>query len=138
MAELTIRKGGAIPDKQVAALLEALGRGAQVVRLDGRLAEVLHNSTFVVSAWDGALLVGAARVISDQVAVALVQHLGIHPAYQRRGIGGDLLRRCLTHFAHTTIVALVDDPADAGFYAHFGFRPTGLAMIKDADPAPPP
>jgi len=138
MAELTIREGGAIPDKQVAALLEALGRGAQVVRLDGRLAEVLHNSTFVVSAWDGALLVGAARVISDQVAVALVQHLGIHPAYQRRGIGGDLLRRCLTHFAHTTIVALVDNPADAGFYAHFGFRPTGLAMIKDAGPAPPP
>lgn len=136
MAEVTIREGGAIPHKQAAALLLALGRGEQVARLDGRLAEVLHNSTFVVSAWDGAVLVGAARVISDQVAVALVQHLGVHPAYQRHGVGGDLLRRCLARYGHTTLVALVDDPTDAGFYARFGFRPTGLAMVRDA--APPP
>jgi len=33
-------------------------------------------------------------------------------------------------------VALVDDPADAGFYAHFDFRTTDLAMVKDADPPP--
>lgn len=137
MAEVTIREGGAIPHKQVAALLVALGRGEQVARLDGRLADLLHHSTFVVSAWDGAILVGAARVISDQIAVALLQHLGVHPAYQRRGVGGALLRRCLTRYGHTTIVALVDDQADAGFYAHFGFRPTGLAMVKDAA-APPP
>jgi ribosomal protein S18 acetylase RimI-like enzyme len=130
MGAVTIREGGAIPQKQVATLLLALGRDAQVARFDGRLADVLNNSTFVVSAWDGAVLVGAARVISDDVAVALVQHLGVHPDYQGRGIGGDLLRRCLARYAHTTLVALVDDPADAGFYAHFGFRTTGLAMIR--------
>ena len=82
---MTIREGGAIPQKQVVALLLALGRDAQVARLDGRLADVLNHSTFVVSAWDGAVLVGAARVISDGIAVALVQHLGVHPAYQGRG-----------------------------------------------------
>jgi GNAT superfamily N-acetyltransferase len=136
VAEVTIREGGAIPHKQVAALLLALGRDAQVARLDGRLADVLHHSTFVVSAWDGAALVGAARVISDGLAVALVQHLGVHPDYQGRGIGGDLLRRCLARYGHTTLVALVDDPADAGFYAHFGFQPTGLAMVKGAELPP--
>lgn len=137
MGAVTIREGGAIPQKQVATLLLALGRGAQVARLDGRLADVLHHSTFVVSAWDGAVLVGAARVISDGIAVALVQHLGVHPAYQGRGIGGDLLRRCLDRYGHATLVALVDDPADAGFYARFGFRTSGLAMIRDSA-APPP
>ena len=71
MGAVTIREGGAIPQKQVATLLLALGRDAQVARLDGRLADVLNNSTFVVSAWDGAALVGAARVISDGIAVAL-------------------------------------------------------------------
>lgn len=116
----------------MAALLLALGREAEVARLDGRLADVLHHSTFVVSAWDGAILVGAARVISDGIALALVQHLGVRPAYQGRSIGGDLLRRCLTRYGHTMLVALVDDPADAGFYAHFGFRTTKLAMVKDA------
>ncbi len=137
MGAVTIRASGAIPRKQVAALLLALGGDAPVARLDGRLADVLNNATFVVSAWDGAVLVGAARIIADEVAVALAQHLGVHPDYQGHGLGGDLLRRCLACYAHTTLVALVDDPADAGFCAHHGFRPTALAMIRDSA-APPP
>lgn len=137
MVEVTIREGGAVPHKQVADLLVALGRAEQVARLDGRLADLLHNSTYVVSAWDGAALVGAARVISDEVAVSLLQHVGVHPDYRRRGIGGELLRRCLARFGHTRIVALTDDPADAGFYARFGFQPTEQAMLRPAGTGPP-
>lgn len=136
MAGVTIREGGAIPRKQVADLLVALGRAEQVARLDGRLADLLNNSTYVVSAWDGAALVGAARVISDEVAVSLLQHVGVRPDYRRRGVGGALLGRCLARFGHTRIVALTDDPADAGFYARFGFRPTDRGMLRDADPGP--
>jgi predicted N-acetyltransferase YhbS len=137
MAEVTFREGGAIPYKQVADLFTALGRDAEVARLDGRLAELLHHSTFVVSAWDGAALVGAARVVSDQVAVSFVQHVGVHPAYRHRGIGGELLSRCLARFGHTTIIVLLDDPGDAGFYAHFGFQTTSQAMLRAADLGPP-
>ena len=138
MAGVTIREGGAIPHKQVADLLVALGRAEQVARLDGRLAELLNNSTYVVSAWDGATLVGAARVVSDKVAVSLLQHVGVHPAYRHHGLGGELLRRCLARYGHTAITALVDDPADAGFYAHFGFRHTDRAMVRDAASDSPP
>src|SRR4051794_11015074 len=128
MAEVTIREGGAIPYKQIADLFTAPGRAEEVARLDGRLADGLHNSTYVVSAWDGATLVGAARVVSDRVAVSLIQHVGVHPAYQHHGIGGELLRRCLARFGHTTIVALLDDPADAAFYQHRGFGASAQAM----------
>ena len=138
MAGVTIRKGGAIPHKQVAELLIALRRAEQVARLDGRLADLLRNSTYVVSAWDGATLVGAARVVSDRVAVTILQHVGVHPAYRHHGLGGALLGRCLARFGHTAITALVDDPADAGFYAHFGFRATARAMVRAADPNPSP
>jgi N-acetylglutamate synthase-like GNAT family acetyltransferase len=138
MAAVTFREGGAIPHKQIAALFTALGRGDEVARLDGRLTELLHHSTFVVSAWDGAMLVGAARVVSDRVAVSLVQNVGVHPAYQHHGIGGELLRRCLARFGHTELVVLLDKPADAGFYAHFGFRHAGHAMTRPPDPPPTP
>lgn len=138
MAEVTIREGGAIPHKQAAALLVALGRAAEVARLDGRLADLLNNSTYVVSAWDGATLVGAARVVSDGVAVALLQHVGVHPDYQHHGLGGELLRRCLARYGHTAIVALLDDPVDAGFYARFGFRAADRAMVRSAGATPPP
>jgi GNAT superfamily N-acetyltransferase len=125
MAEVTIHEGGAIPYKQAAAFLVALGRADEVGRLDGRLADLLHNSTYVVSAWDGATLVGAARVVSDGVAVAILEHIGVHPDYQHHGLGGALLGRCLARYGHIAILALVDDPADTGFYARFGFRLTG-------------
>ena len=138
MAGVTIREGGAIPHKQVAALLVALGRAEEVARLGGRLADLLNNSTWVVSAWDGAVLVGAARVVSDRVAVSLLQHVGVRPAYQHHGIGGELLRRCLARYGHTTIIVLPDDPADAGFYARFGFRPTGRVMVREAGSLAPP
>ena len=136
MAAIAFREGGAIPHKQVAALFAALGRADEVARLDGRLAELLHNSTYVVSAWDGATLVGAARVVSDRVAASVVQHVGVRPDYQHHGIGGELLRRCLARFGHTAILVLLDNPGDAGFYAHFGFQSTGLAMVRPADVAP--
>ena len=138
MAEVTIREGGAIPHKQAAALLVALGRGALVARLDGQLAAVLHNATYVVSAWEGPALVGATRVVSDGVVVAILQHIGVHPAYQHHGLGGELLDRCLARYGHTAIVALVDDPADAGFYARFGFRQADRAMVREAGLMPPP
>ena len=77
MAEVTYREGGAIPHKQIAALFAALGRSDEVARLDGRLADLLHNSTYVVSAWDRAILVGAARVVSDGVAASLIQNVGV-------------------------------------------------------------
>lgn len=132
MAEVTIREGGAIPHKQVVALFTALGRAEEVARLDGRLADLLNHSTYVVSAWDGAVLVGAARVLSDRVAVSLLDHVGVHPAYQHHGIGGELLRRCLARFGHTTIVLLLDDPADTAFYQHRGFQLTASALLRPA------
>ncbi len=136
MAEVMFREGGAMPLKQVVALFAALGRGDEVARLDGKLADLLHNSTFVVSAWDGATLVGAARVVSDRVAASLVQNVGVHPAYRHHGIGSELLRRCLARFSHTAILVLLDDPAEGGFYARFGFLPSAQAMVRPADPAP--
>lgn len=132
MAEVTIREGGAIPHKQVAALFLALGRSEEVARLDTRLADLLNQSTFLVTAWDGSVLVGAARILSDRVAVSLLDHVGVHPDYQHHGIGGELLRRCLACFGHTTIVALLDDPSEEGFFAHFGFQPTGSTMLRAA------
>ena len=75
MAQVDIREGGAIPEKQLRELFAALGWDDLV----GLLPDLLLNSTFVVSAWDGARLVGLSRVVSDRVYISTLQQVGVHP-----------------------------------------------------------
>ena len=56
------------------------------------------NSTLVISAWDGDKLVGVVRVLSDKIIRSIIYDLVIFPKYQRKGIGEELVRRCVEHF----------------------------------------
>ena len=132
MAQIDIRDGGAIPEKQAKALFAALGW----TEFEGLLPELLLNSTYVVSAWDGARLVGIARVVSDRVYVSTLQQVGVHPDYQRRGLGSELVRRCMAQFARTQFLLTIDDASNATFYSRFGFTMTGAAMIRPRDRNP--
>lgn len=126
MGVVDIREGGAIPEKQVKELFAALG-WAQYDRL---LPDLLLNSTFVVSAWDEARLVGMARVVSDSVYISMLHQVGVHPDYQRHGLGTDLVQRCIDRFAHTHILLTTDDPSNETFYARFGFARADNAMFR--------
>jgi GNAT superfamily N-acetyltransferase len=129
MAQIDIREGGAIPEKQLRELFAALGWGD----LSDLLPDLLLNSTFVVSAWDGARLVGLARVISDRAYVSTLQQVGVHPDYQRQGLGSELVRRCVERFRNTHFILTTDNPTNATFYARFGFRPAPNAMFRPHD-----
>lgn len=132
MAQIDLRDGGAIPEKQVRELFAALGWD----ELGALLPQLLLNSTYVVSAWDGARLVGMARVISDRVLVSTLQQVGVHPDYQRQGLGSELVRRCIARFAHTQFLLTIDDPSNTTFYARFGFAMTAEAMVRPRDRTP--
>lgn len=53
------------------------------------------NSTLVLSAWDEEKLVGCIRVISDKIVRSIIQDFAVLPEYQGKGIGTELLKRCL-------------------------------------------
>ncbi|HEY8596866.1 MAG TPA: GNAT family N-acetyltransferase [Thermomicrobiales bacterium] len=129
MAQVDIREGGAIPEKQLRELFAALGWDDLI----GLLPDLLLNSTFVVSAWDGARLVGLSRVVSDRVYISTLQQVGVHPDYQRQGLGSDLVRRCIARFATTRFILTTDDASNETFYARFGFEAIGNAMVRPGD-----
>jgi len=59
------------------------------------------NSTLVISAWDSEKLIGVVRVLSDKIIRSIIYDLVIFPEYQQKGIGQELVRRCIEHFPNS-------------------------------------
>lgn len=79
------------------------------------------NSTLVVSAWDDERLVGAVRVLSDKIIRSVIYDLVILPEYKNKGIGTELVKRCIEHFPKSEwLVGTMKDTA--GFYEAIGFK----------------
>lgn len=79
------------------------------------------NSTVVISAWDGERMVGVVRVLSDKFIRSIIYDLVIDPHYQGKGIGAELVKRCISQFPNSEwLVGCLDDVAD--FYIKCGFQ----------------
>src|SRR5207244_4070665 len=81
---------------------------------------MLANAAVILTARAGGLLVGVSRALTDFAYCTYLSDLAVDRAYQRRGIGRELLRR--THEAaglHTTLILLAA-PAARDYYPHLG------------------
>jgi GNAT superfamily N-acetyltransferase len=81
---------------------------------------MLQNAEVIVTARDGTRLVGVSRAISDFGFCTYLSDLAVDRAYQRQGIGRELIRR--THEAaglHTSLVLLAAPQAET-YYPHIG------------------
>jgi GNAT superfamily N-acetyltransferase len=103
----------------------ALNRSAADVR------RALDHSHPVVSAWDGAHLVGFTRVISDRTYRATIWDVIVRPSHQRRGIGKRLLDFVLEHSDLKSVSSFLLLTKDKhAFYERLGFQSEReMAMI---------
>ena len=88
-----------------------------------RLVKAMHNSTAVISAWDGEKLGGLVRGLDDGATVAFIHYLLVRPEYQKFHIGTELMNRLLMRYQNLLYVKIVpSDPNTIPFYKRFGFR----------------
>lgn len=88
-----------------------------------RLVKAMHNSTAVISTWDGEKLVGLVRGLDDGATVAFIHYLLVRPEYQKFHIGTELMNRLLMRYQNLLYVKIVpSDPNTIPFYKRFGFR----------------
>ncbi|MCL2402260.1 MAG: GNAT family N-acetyltransferase [Oscillospiraceae bacterium] len=79
------------------------------------------NSTIVVSAWERERLIGAVRVLSDKFGRSIIYDLVIDPEYRNKGIGRELVNRCITHYPNSEW-SLETSEENIGFYEKIGFK----------------
>lgn len=78
------------------------------------------NSTFVFSAWIDNKLVGCVRALSDLYFRSILYDLAVLPAFQKKGIGKELIRRCKKVCENSEW--LVQTDMAKGFYEKIGFK----------------
>ncbi|HZI88951.1 MAG TPA: GNAT family N-acetyltransferase [Candidatus Polarisedimenticolia bacterium] len=93
----------------------------------------LEHSHPVLSAWDGPLLVGFTRVISDRTYRATIWDVIVRQSHQGRGIGRKLVRAVLDHPDLETVTSFLLLTKDKHrFYEHLGFatEPDMAMMLR--------
>ena len=75
----------------------------------------------MISAWENDRLVGAVRVLSDKVIRSVIYDLLIDPEYQNKGIGKELIKRCIEHFPNTEWLVQTEKHI-SGYYEKLGFK----------------
>lgn len=115
---------------QLAALFDAVGWQKRTTNRT-RLSQLVSGSLWVVSAWDGDGLVGFARAISDGAFNAYISTVAVLPAYQKRGIGRELVQRLMEDRDGIQFVLHANERAYP-FYLHIGldFQPFDNVLMR--------
>jgi len=116
------RIGNQLDLDQVIELYRAstLGERRPVDERD-RMAAMLANANLVVTAWDGDLLVGISRSVTDFAFATYLSDLAVRLSHQRHGIGKELMRITQRESGPKTTVILLAAPKAVDYYPHVGF-----------------
>ena len=93
-----------------------------------RMRGMLANANLVITAWEGELLAGISRSITDWSYATYLSDLAVRVSHQKKGIGKELMR--LTQAAAPqAMLILLAAPAAVGYYGHVGFTNHPQAWI---------
>ncbi|PWU10247.1 MAG: GNAT family N-acetyltransferase [Verrucomicrobia bacterium] len=93
-----------------------------------RMQEMLRHANLVVSAWEGNVLVGIARSLSDFAFATYLSDLAVRASHQRCGIGRELIRRTQQAAARAQIILLAA-PKAVEYYPRIGFTAHHSAWV---------
>ena len=96
------------------------------------LADMIRHANLVVTAWDGELMVGISRSLTDFTYVAYLADLAVRDTHQKLGIGRELIARTRAEMGPRSMIVLLAAPAAVHYYPKLGFTQHGSAWILRA------
>jgi ribosomal protein S18 acetylase RimI-like enzyme len=85
------------------------------------MEQMFRYGNVYVGAFDGKILVGLARVMTDFVYTSYLSDLAVDVAYQKQGIGKTLIQEVQRATPKAKII-LVSAPAAEGYYPKIGMK----------------
>lgn len=117
--------------RQLEVLYASLGWNS--IRLSvTELKTMCLQSWYAIYAYEGQTLVGMGRLISDGVITGVICGLGVHPDYQCKGIGRQILHRLVEHCEKSRVFPqLMCEEGLEPYYEKLGFQRFTIGMKMD-------
>ena len=93
------------------------------------IAAMVEHADILASAWDGEVLVGVARTLTDYVYIGYLADLAVDASYQRHGIGRALIELTRSRMGASSRLLLLAAPEATTYYPHIGFRAQPQAWV---------
>lgn len=94
-----------------------------------RIEEMYEHSNLVVTAWDGKLLVGAGRSLTDHAYCCYMSDLAVRAEYQQKGIGRRIIEITKETIGERSMLLLLSAPGAMEYYPKVGFEHANNAFI---------
>ena len=95
-----------------------------------RVAAMLYHADLLVTAWDGELLVGVARSVTDFAYCCYLSDLAVDEQDQKQGIGVQLIEHTKQALHPQAKIVLLSAPQAVDYYPHIGFTQHMSAWTK--------
>ena len=96
-----------------------------------RIELMLRNADVIVTARAGKLLVGVSRAITDFSFCTYLSDLAVDVAFQKLGIGRELIVRTHAAAGRATRLVLLAAPKARSYYPHIGMLPHDSCWMLD-------
>lgn len=94
-----------------------------------RIARMFAESNLVISAWANGVLVGVCRALTDYSYCCYLSDLAVDQAFQKRGIGRELIRRVQSTVGDAVSLILLSAPSAMPYYPTVGFAKAENAFV---------
>lgn len=94
---------------------------------------MLAHANLLCTAWDSAKLVGVARSVTDFEFCCYLSDLAVDEAYQKQGIGRELIRLTQSRLGSKATIILLAAPKAEAYYPKIGFDAHRSAWILSAN-----
>lgn len=114
------KMNGKITPRQISELRKAVGWNG----MQNSYKLSLKNSYIYFCCFDNDKLIGFLDVVSNGVTDAYIQDVIVHPEYQGKGIGTELMNQAITKLTSDKIyaVSVLFEERLLNFYKKFGFN----------------
>jgi ribosomal protein S18 acetylase RimI-like enzyme len=117
----------------VAQLFRQSGIRRPVDDLD-RIQQMVDHANVTITAWDGELMVGIGRSLTDFSFCCYLSDLAVDKDYQRQGIGKAIVAKTQEILGDDVMLLLLSAPEAMSYYPRIGFEKSDNAWIIQRTP----
>lgn len=121
MTQIEYRHNTPLAAADVAAVFESSGIRRPTKDL-ARIERMFANANLVISAWHENKLVGVCRALTDFSYCCYLSDLAVDKAYQKHGIGRELIACVQQVIGDEVALILLSSPEAMKFYPKLGFE----------------